>query len=324
MSGHNITSLRRIVLAVASLVLFFTAPHLCAKTLSAYAPKDELGPKWNDLGWIDDTAFPWVYSYTYNNWFYLYDGVNADADVNGYWFFYFTPDNKAYGWGYVLPGAGWWCYTLDSTVYWLRFGQSLPADGKVLRVSIMIDDGPTENTARLLDILAQKGVKANFDLVGANCEARPDDTLAIWNAGHTINNHSYRHEWPSKVSDAELVNEVVKCNEAVETITGVAPVWYWTPYGDYDLRLNRILPDANLRACFGNTIVSSEDYLDTTSAAAIKANIVNNVKDGSLLLFHEWRDDSIEQMPSIIDELRAKGCVFLPYTDMDAYLRSKR
>lgn len=311
--------------AIAAVVVLFSATSRAyAEKLSAYAPCDEVGPKWNEMGWIDDTYFPWVYSYTLGTWYCLYAGVDADTTDKGYWIFYYTPDGNAYGWGYVLPGAGWWCYTLDYTVYWLKFEEKLPADGKVMRASIMIDDGPTENTARLLKELKDKGVTANFDLIGVNCEARPDDTLAIWNAGHTINNHGYVHAWPSKLSDSELVTEVVKCNEVVEKITGTAPVWYWTPYGDFDMRLIDILFNADLSFCFGNTIASSEDYIETTTPAEIRSNILSNAKDGSLLLFHEWRSDSVDAMPEIIDELRARGFVFLNYDDMDAYLRSKQ
>ncbi len=110
--------------------LWYEIQILEGETRSAYAPVDTLGAKWTDLGWVDDTYFPWVFNYTNWNWIYLYAGVNADTTDKGYWIAYYTPDCSSYGWGYVIPGAGWWCFTKDMTAYWLDFGDALPTTGK--------------------------------------------------------------------------------------------------------------------------------------------------------------------------------------------------
>lgn len=294
-----------------------------AQPQSAYAPVDDLGPKWTEFGWVNDSYFPWVWSYTYSMWYCLYDGVDADTTDKGYWIGYYTPDLSAYGWGYVVPGYGWWCFTLDFTPYWLYFGDALPADGKVLRVTIMIDDGPSANTEGMLSVLKTAGVRANFDLIGKNAEASPSTVLAIYNAGHEINAHGYNHAVPTTLSDADLAAEVTDCRDAIADITGEAPHWYWPPYINLDSRLYPILSDAGMEMCRCSTIVSSDDYVSTTTADEIKSNVVDRVYDGSVLLFHEWRDDTVTMMPSIIEALREKGCVFLPYADLDAYLDSK-
>jgi peptidoglycan/xylan/chitin deacetylase (PgdA/CDA1 family) len=306
-------------------VLLFSAPALktCAATVSAYAPTDTKGAKWNEIGWIDDTYFPWVYSYAHSNWFYVYGGTDADTTHTGYWLFYYTPDCNAYGWGYVAPGHGWWCLTLDSTCYWLKFGDSLPADGKVLRVALMFDDGPSANTDRLLSELASAGVKANFDLIGTNCEANPDKVKAIYNAGHEINNHGYQHLEPSTLTDAQLTSEIVDCETAVKNITGEAPKWFWPPDIALDSRQPGILSANGMGMCVVTTIDNASDHDTTVSEDTIKSVTIANAKDGSIVLLHEWRDASVDAVPYIIAQLRAKGCVFLRYDEIDAYLRAK-
>ncbi|MFA5257637.1 MAG: TIGR03768 family metallophosphoesterase [Opitutales bacterium] len=86
------------------------------------------GAKWSgDWGWVDDTYYPWVWDYEAENWFYMYSGkLNAAVD-DGYWIAYYTPDFSDYGWGYVYPGYGWWCFTSDMTAYWLDAGDPLPS-----------------------------------------------------------------------------------------------------------------------------------------------------------------------------------------------------
>jgi hypothetical protein len=94
--------------------------------ISPYSPTDERGAKWSDTwGWIDDTYYPWVWCYTYGNWFYVYDNLAADVE-ECHWIAYYTPDCSDYGWGYVYPEIGWWCFTSDMKASWVNFGEALP------------------------------------------------------------------------------------------------------------------------------------------------------------------------------------------------------
>jgi alpha-tubulin suppressor-like RCC1 family protein len=93
--------------------------------VSIFTPTNELKGKWSDWGWIHDGSFPWVWSYNYEMWFYVYDGIFAYAK-NGYWIAYYNQDGSDYGWGYVYPQAGWWCITSDGKSHWLDFGDPIP------------------------------------------------------------------------------------------------------------------------------------------------------------------------------------------------------
>ena len=99
------------------------------QTALASAGEPARGAKWSrDWGWVDDTYFPWVYSYNAGNWFYLYSGdLNAEND-DGYWLFYYTADFSGNGWGYVWPGSGWWCLPGGNAAAasWRVFADPLP------------------------------------------------------------------------------------------------------------------------------------------------------------------------------------------------------
>ena len=89
--------------------------------VSIFSPKLSLGGKWsNDWGWIDDTYFPWIYSYKGNNWFYLYAGLDAGIS-NGYWIAFYTSNFSDYGWGYVYPSQGWWKLSSAMSATWIDF-----------------------------------------------------------------------------------------------------------------------------------------------------------------------------------------------------------
>ena len=72
-------------------------------------------------------------------------------------------------------------------------GTTDPKDDKKV-VYLTFDDGPSENTKRILDILAQYNAKATFFITGANEDCRPYIKEA-YEAGHTIGLHTYTHDY---------------------------------------------------------------------------------------------------------------------------------
>jgi hypothetical protein len=74
------------------------------------------------------------------------------------------------------------------------FGPSVwrgPLDRRA--VALTFDDGPSESTPEILDILARHNVPATFFQCGANVERLPAVARAVGQAGHAIGNHSHTH-----------------------------------------------------------------------------------------------------------------------------------
>jgi len=62
-------------------------------------------------------------------------------------------------------------------------------------VALLFDDGPNPLiTPRLLEILQNKGVSANFFLIGMRVEQSPKIVKQVIEAGHEIGNHTYTHK----------------------------------------------------------------------------------------------------------------------------------
>src|SRR4051812_36234725 len=60
-------------------------------------------------------------------------------------------------------------------------------------IALTFDDGPSESTPQLLDILARHNVPATFFQCGANVARLAGITRLVHDAGHEIGNHSYTH-----------------------------------------------------------------------------------------------------------------------------------
>lgn len=91
-----------------------------------------------------------------------------------------------------------------------------------------------EDTQQLIDILGKYNIKATFFLVGSWVDKYPESVKALFDAGHEIMNHSDSHPHMSKLSKEQILEELNSCNDKIESITGVRPILFRAPYGEYN------------------------------------------------------------------------------------------
>ncbi len=107
----------------------------------------------------------------------------------------------------------------------------VPNDNKV-DVYLTFDDGPSEYTEKLLDILYQYDMKATFFMLKDEMLKYPEIVNRIINEGHAIGVHGVTHEkddfYRNESSPLEEMNEA---NRALWKITGCSTKFIRTPYG---------------------------------------------------------------------------------------------
>lgn len=186
------------------------------------------------------------------------------------------------------------------------------------RVALVFDDGPRPADAEpLLALLAQEQVHVTFALVGDRVNENPATARAIMAAGHDLANHSQTHSHPKDFDDAGLEREVGGGRDAIKAATGTAPRWYWPPYLETDDRLRAVVTRAGLTLYYPpHSLVVSQDYDRGVPAEEIHRLATTGVKDGSVILFHEWRAETRAQLPAILAELRRQGCTFHTFTEL--------
>lgn len=109
------------------------------------------------------------------------------------------------------------------------FGHTIVAGNEPSELALTFDDGPNDPwTHELLDVLAERNVRATFFLIGRFVKQRPDLARAIWSAGHLIGNHTMTHPWLLYQSPARVRQEIECCNRVLEDALG-QPVRYFRP-----------------------------------------------------------------------------------------------
>ncbi len=113
------------------------------------------------------------------------------------------------------------------------FGQSVwrgPRDRR--SIALTFDDGPSEGTPLILEVLARHSVPATFFQCGANVERLPAIARAVRSAGHEIGNHSQTHPLLfSALPGSYHEDELRRAQETIQTHTGATPEWFRAPFG---------------------------------------------------------------------------------------------
>jgi peptidoglycan/xylan/chitin deacetylase (PgdA/CDA1 family) len=189
------------------------------------------------------------------------------------------------------------------------------------RVAIIIDDGPDgAQSVRYHELFAREGVRVTFAHVGRNVDAHPELTRAAAAAGHEIVNHSYTHPHFKELDEAAIRKEVADTQAAVAKATGRAPVWFWSPFGDWDDRIAAAVRAGGLEHFPAPrfTFLDTRDWDQATTPAQIRERATTGVKDGSFILCHEWPAKTLAEMPAIIAELKRQGVEFVTFTELAA------
>jgi Predicted xylanase/chitin deacetylase len=91
-----------------------------------------------------------------------------------------------------------------------------------------------EDTQTLIDILNRYKVHATFFVVGQWVDKYPESVKALAENGNEVMNHSSTHPHMPKLSAGDMQKEITACDEKIEKITGVRPILFRPPFGDYN------------------------------------------------------------------------------------------
>ena len=174
------------------------------------------------------------------------------------------------------------------------------------RIAITFDDGPNpKTTPKLLDGLKERGVKATFFLIGESAAKNNDLVKRIYDEGHLIGNHTYSHVQLNCLGIDKAREEIIKANEEINKITGKCPQYIRPPYGSYS---NKLLMEVNMIPVLWT--VDPKDW-NTDNTSKVVRFVVENAKCGDIILLHDIYDTSVAAALEIIDQLKAKGYVFV-------------
>ncbi len=180
--------------------------------------------------------------------------------------------------------------------------------GKKL-VALTYDDGPHPTiTPKLIDLLKRKNVPATFYVLGKQMEAYPATARLLHENGFEIVNHTFNHDQLTKLSEAKVRSELTKTNDLITAVTGIPVTHMRPPYGARNARVDAVCRDLGMQIVLWD--VDTEDWRKR-SAAQMTNTILKGTGDGSIILFHDRYQASLDSTETVIDSLRARGYTFV-------------
>ena len=177
-------------------------------------------------------------------------------------------------------------------------------------VCLTIDDGPTDDTAAVLDALDARSVKATFFVKGALAAQRPDIVRMMLARGHTVANHSQTH--PSGtfwcLPPGAIASQIDACNAALESITGERPQLFRAPVGMKNPFVHPLLAQRGM-TLVGWSVRGFDSFGDDVER--VVRRIVPRVGSGSIIVMHQGRAFSAACITRVVDELRDRGYSFV-------------
>ena len=178
-------------------------------------------------------------------------------------------------------------------------------------VALTFDDGPCENTARILDILKAHNAKATFFMIGHKVPDNPSIVRRVMNEGHQVGNHTYSHPHLSTLTNAEIEKEVQDGVEVLSQYTGLGPRFYLRPpYASYTTHVANV-GAVPIMWCSMDT----EDWL-IDDADKLLAEVMDNVKDGDVLIMHDTVESTADALDRILTALECEGYTMVTVEDL--------
>ncbi|HEY4811020.1 MAG TPA: polysaccharide deacetylase family protein [Solirubrobacteraceae bacterium] len=174
-------------------------------------------------------------------------------------------------------------------------------------IALTFDDGPGPYTPAVLSVLERLHVHATFFVIGEMLRYFSASAERELRDGDVIGDHTETHPEMATLSAHDQYEQLFEQMARVELLGGPKPVLFRPPYGSYNATTMRALHRLHLLMVLWSA--DTEDYLQP-GASVIVEHALAAAHPGAIILMHDaggTRTQTIEALPMIIHELRARG-----------------
>lgn len=179
-------------------------------------------------------------------------------------------------------------------------------------IALTFDDGPNQKTTpQILNALKKYNGHATFFVIGNKVQSNAHIVKRAVKEGHEIGNHTWDHLYLTKLSGAEVKEQLNRAGKAIKQVTGVEPKIMRPPYGATNSYVDRVA--GGLDTVLWDIDPQDWRYRD-------KNRIVNQVMsqagDGKIILLHDIYQTSVDAAIEIIERLDKKDYQFVTVSEL--------
>jgi peptidoglycan/xylan/chitin deacetylase (PgdA/CDA1 family) len=204
------------------------------------------------------------------------------------------------GTGLLAGGAAAVCASAGVLAYAVRAPSSTLLAPSVYKgtdtrraIALTFDDGPSESTPELLEILDRHHVPATFFQCGVNVRRLPQVSREVAARGHEIGNHTDTHPKLYFQSTRFIYDELARAQEAIEQTSGVQPRLFRAPYGARWFGLRGVQHRLGLLGVMWTTLALDWKWPERR----VIPRLLNGSANGAIFCLHDGR--GLESRPDI-------------------------
>lgn len=183
-------------------------------------------------------------------------------------------------------------------------------------VYLTFDDGPSDLTLDVLNILKREGIKGTFFVLGKEAETRPEIINRIYEEGHVIGNHTYDHRYDKLYGHfQDFWGQIKKTEEIIRLITGERPQLVRAPggtAGHFDEAYFQFMKQGGYHVFDWNVDSGDSRYRGVPVKDIIKGATTKVNGNEAIVLLHDGRGhaESVKALPDIISYYKKQGYAF--------------
>lgn len=198
-------------------------------------------------------------------------------------------------------------------------GQEENDDGKK-HVYLTFDDGPSDHTGEILDLLEAEGMTATFFCIAKTDAHSVEMYQRIVEEGHTLAMHSYEHDYDGMYASLEAFEEDFhKIQDYLESVTGEKPMYYRFPGGS-----SNTVSKVSMKKCIRFLESEGVSYYDwnalngdaegkTYTVQEMLQRAMSGIRayDAPVVLMHDTnaKQATLEMLPKLIKRLKKMDAV---------------
>ena len=216
--------------------------------------------------------------------------------------------------------------TTTTTVPYVRpAGIQEAPDGNGKLVALTFDDGPNPITLEVLESINKVGGHVTFFCLGNLAEKHADILKKVAAQGSEIASHSYAHKHLTKLTNAELKEDLSKAVDALGKHSGAAvPTLLRLPYGE---STETLLGQINAPAIMWSVDPKDWKYSELQrknrsdeqwrqDVVHVANSILDGLQDGDIVIMHDIYRFTKDVADAVIAELHHKGWKFVTVSEL--------
>jgi peptidoglycan/xylan/chitin deacetylase (PgdA/CDA1 family) len=183
-------------------------------------------------------------------------------------------------------------------------------------IALTFDDGPSQYTEHIVELLDRYGCRATFCVLGNRVRPQTDRVRAVAAQGSEVIGHSWDHKKLTALPKKKIRWELKRTNYAIRSVTGVRPTMYRPPYGAYDKKVCKVSKKLNLALLTWSLDTKDWRSLDPKR---VYIRIKKYAERDQILLMHDIHESTAEAMDKVIPWLVGRGYELVTVSELMYY-----